>query len=675
MADSQRVVLFVLLVGAQLVLGDSVFVHPGLLHDREDLERIKRMVATRQEPAFSGFEEFRASPASQINYVMRGPMAMVGRNPSVGQGTYDSDANAAYQCAIMWCITGEKAYAEKSIQIIGAWSSTLKSITGRDAVLMAGLGPFKMANAAELLRYTDSHWPLQEIQQTEKHFREVIYPVLMDFAPFANGNWDAAAIKTMMAIAVFSDDRKMFERALRYYVNGPGDGSLAHYIINDTGQCQESGRDQQHTQLGLAHLADCCEIAWHQGLDLYGYDNNLLLKGFEYTARYNLGENVPFTETLDRTGKYRHSHISTNGRGHFRPIFEQVYNHYMKRAGLPAPYTQRAVEQIRPEGAGPPGADHVGFGTLLFICPPFDKTKQIPRAPLSPAGMVAVGSTNEIKLTWVTSLGAAGYTVKRSLGSGNFCVVEKNVSSSAYADRSVKPGEIYRYVVSASNSAGSSDDSCPISICAGLPAPWSHADIGKCAAPGSVSFDGSLFTIDAAGADIGGTNDEGHFTFRPLEDGGTIVARFVPQTSSQYSRFGLMMRSASGANAAHVSLLLTPEANGRIEEPSWHVRLVSRGSLGADTALCAASETLSAPPVLFGRLTGFCWLKLERSGDTVTGSSSLDGMAWTQIGTAAVSLPRRLSVGLVVCSGLDGITTRVMFDNVTVSSRKTPTRK
>src|SRR6185437_16462800 len=110
------------------------------------------------------------------------------RNPTVGQGTYDSDANAAHQNAIMWAITGDKRYADKAIEIINAWSSTLKSITGRDAILMAGLGPFKMVNAAELLRYTDGSWPQTEIRRAEDNFREVVYPVIKDFAPFANGN-------------------------------------------------------------------------------------------------------------------------------------------------------------------------------------------------------------------------------------------------------------------------------------------------------------------------------------------------------------------------------------------------------------------------------------------------------------------------------------------------------
>ena len=73
-----------------------------------------------------------------------------------------------------------------------------------------------------------------------------------------------------------------------------------------------------HTQLGLALLSACCEIAWHQGLDLFAYADYRLLKGFEYTAQYNLGQDASFTETTDRTGKYHHTRISAKGRGRLR---------------------------------------------------------------------------------------------------------------------------------------------------------------------------------------------------------------------------------------------------------------------------------------------------------------------------------------------------------------------
>ena len=660
-----------LLLWAMLVpqaLADFSFVHPGLLQSREDLERMKTAVANKEEPIFSGYEVFRANAASQLNYRMRGPLPMVGRNPTVGQSAYDSDANAAYQCAIMWCITGDIAYANKSKEIIDAWSTTLKSITGRDAVLMAGLGPFKMVNAAEILRYTDAGWSQPEIEQAENNFRNVVYPVIGDFAPFANGNWDTAAMKTMMAIGVFCNDRPMFERALRYYVNGAGDGCLTHYIINGFGQCQESGRDQQHTQLGLAHLGDCCEIAWHQGLDLYGYDDNLLLKGFEYTARYNLGESVPFRPTVDRTGKYRQMAISAIGRGRFRAVYEEIYNHYVNVEGLTAPCVRQVIDRIRPEGPGLPGADHVGFGTLLFAragskTPPLGV--QAPPAP--PGGLIGHGSPDQIHLTWIAVVGAEGYIVKRAAQNGDFKVIAHGIAAMEYTDAGVKSGEIYRYVVSAVNSSGESPDSWPVSICAGLPKPWTCQDIGPVQVAGDTLFDGDVFTLEGAGSDIGGTNDECQFAFEPRKGDAVIMARFVPETSSQFSKFGLMMRESSAADAANVSLLIAPKPGEGIEAPDWGVHLASRSSAAANTTVWGTGINLSVPAVTYGRLTGFCWLKLARTGDTFTGSISLDGKTWTTVGVATVPLKQRLTAGPCVCSRIATVTTAVKFDDVAVS--------
>jgi hypothetical protein len=665
----KRFLLLSLLMAVHPAFAGFEFVHPGLLQSRTDLVRLKMAAAAKQEPIYSGYEVFRTNAESQLNYKMRGPLAMVGRNPTVGQEAYDSDANAAYQCAIMWCITDDTAYADKSEAIINAWSSTLKSITGRDAVLMAGLGPFKMVNAAEILRYTDDGWTSAEIQQAEKHFREVIYPVIRDFAPFANGNWDTAAMKTMMAIGVFCNDRAMFERALRYYLNGAGDGRLTHYIINATGQCQESGRDQQHTQLGLAHLGDCCEIAWHQGLNLYGYDDNLLLKGFEYTARYNLGEKVPFVATLDRTGKYRHTVISAIGRGRFRAVFEEIDNAYATRLGIPAPFTHQVVEKNRPEGVGVPsaprGADQVGFGTLLFARSASGTGfARMHMPPAAPGAVIARGSPQANQLRWIASRGAESYTVKRATENGGCMIIARDIAATTCTDTNVQSGEVYHYAVSAANAFGESPGSYPASICAGLPKPWTHQDVGAVAAAGEASFDGVGFTLEGAGSGLGGTNDQCQFAFAPMQGDGAIIARFVPQTSSQFSQFGLMMRETSAADAAHVSLLLASEPGGPIEEPLWDVRLTSRDAAGANTVVHHAGLNLPEPMVTYGRLTGCCWLKLARTGDTCTGLFSADGKTWTQVGTARVQLKRDLLAGLCASSRLATVTTTVRFDNV-----------
>ena len=354
-----------LLVTRLLAESPSVpFVHPGLLHSSADLSRLKKMVAQSVEPWRSGFEPLRRHPQSQSDWRLAGPVAEVDRfKPSCRQ--FDLDGNAAYQNALLWCLTGGEAHAKKAVQILNAWSGTLQQFGGRDKILGASLGGFKYVNAAELIRYTYPGWSPAEVRRFEQMLRRAVYPAIQDFATFANGNWDTGCIKTMLAMGVFCEDRVLFNRALDYYRTGSGNGRLTHYVINEAGQCQESGRDQQHAQLGLAHLAEACEIAWNQGVDLYSFADNRLLRGFEYTAQYNLGHPVPFTSCTDTTGKYKAKAISTERRGELRPIYEMVWNHYTNRRGLPAPFTRQAAEKIRPESAAQ-GADHPGFGTLLF---------------------------------------------------------------------------------------------------------------------------------------------------------------------------------------------------------------------------------------------------------------------------------------------------------------------
>ena len=345
----------------------GAFVHPGLLHTRADLDRMRQQVAAGREPWKAGFEALRSHAQSRSDWELRGPLEAVTRETGDSHGNTEMvlDGNAAYQNALMWCVTGDEAHARKAVQILNAWAGTLRRMNGRDVQLAAGLNGFKFVNAAELMRHTYPAWKAEDIARFERMLRDAIYPPIKDFATFANGNWDAACLKTIMAIGVFCDDRALFDRAADYLRSGKGNGRLTHYVFNDSGQCQESGRDQTHTQLGLGALAEACEVAWNQGVDLYGEADNRLLKGFEYTARYNLGQDVPFVAHVDTTGKYRHEKISTLHRGKLRPVYEMVWNHYENRRGIAAPFTKQAAEKIRPEGAAF-ASDHPGFGTLLF---------------------------------------------------------------------------------------------------------------------------------------------------------------------------------------------------------------------------------------------------------------------------------------------------------------------
>ena len=406
-----------------------------------------------------------------------------------------NDATAAYNNAIAWTVSGDEAYAKKAIEILNAWAGTCKTVNGKDAVLCAGIYGYKLVNAAEIIRSTYKKWPEQEIEQFKRMMQTAFYPVIQDFSPFANGNWDTACLPTVMSLGIFLDDRAMFDRAVAYFMDGAGDGTLTHYIVNEAGQCQESGRDQGHTQVGIGHLASACEIGWHQGLDMYGFANRRLLQGFEYTAQYNLGGAVPFEVNYDRTGKYNFPALSALSRYRLAPLYEMVYHHYQNRMGIAAPFTAQAAAR-RPEGSS---IDLPGNGTLLFTLPPFAPAAAPTAPPASPGPIVAKGSVKAITLAWVAARAAESYTVQRSERSGGpYEVIAQDIRTTTHTDAGVAPGRVYHYVVSAANAAGAGPQTLETAAGAGLPVPWRQQDVGGATPRGETLFDGRIFTLEGA---------------------------------------------------------------------------------------------------------------------------------------------------------------------------------
>src|SRR5262249_46058216 len=92
--------------------------------------------------------------------------------------------------------------------------------------------------------------------------------------------------------------------------------------------------------------------------------------------------------------------------------------------------------------------------------------------------------------------------------------------------------------------------------------------------------------------------------------------------------------------------------------------LLARGDAGQDTRLVASAPNLTAPHVTYGRMLQPYWLKLQRTGDTFTGSISPDGQSWSEVGRIQWTAKAPLHAGLAACSALSTVTTRVMFDHV-----------
>ena len=219
-------------------LNAQKMLHPGLNQDAADLAELKRRVTAGEEPWKSAFNRLRVitdTPfvAKPFAHVLRGPYA----RPNIGGNELSASAEMAYNYALVWYLTSDRKYARKAIDILNAWSPVLWDFDYNDAKLLAAWTGHVLCNAAELLKYTDAGWSQKDIDAFGNMLMTVYYPLLRYYFPEANGNWDGAIIHSIMAIAVFTDNRPMFDNAVDHFLHGPVNGSIFKYIYPN-GQCQ-----------------------------------------------------------------------------------------------------------------------------------------------------------------------------------------------------------------------------------------------------------------------------------------------------------------------------------------------------------------------------------------------------------------------------------------------------
>jgi hypothetical protein len=398
-------------VATPSVAAGGAFAHPGLLHTGTDLARMAAKVKAGASPYTAGYAKLTANRHSQSDWKPN-PQTIVYRGvemrpPSTWPQNYGAlynDIHAAYQNALRYHVSGDSAHADTAVAILNAWSAKLTKVFGSaDRFLAAGLYGYQIANAAELVR---DHKDFQ-LERFQKMLVDVFYSVSEDFLVRHNGtpaphywpNWDLCNMACALATGIFCDDQAKVEQAVEYFKHGVGMGSIKHAIpvVQDDGLAQwmEAGRDQGHSLLGVGLMGTVCEMAWNQGIDLYGYDDNRFLKGAQYVAKWSLGGNVPYTPyaQLDRRpGIQTPTNVAPTSPTQVRPVWAMVANHYTKRRGLSATYLTQIAAKAGPEGGGGDygpnsgGFDQLGFGTLAFTRDKATNPKATPKPAASASG-------------------------------------------------------------------------------------------------------------------------------------------------------------------------------------------------------------------------------------------------------------------------------------------------
>ena len=415
-------------VTAQSYNTNRGFVHPGGLHTQEDFDRIKDLLA-KGDPTITAAVKVLTQAAYAQSTAGTSPVQTIVRGGGKGENYINAarGATIAYQNALVWKITGNKANASHAINVLMQWANTTKGIGGdSNYALAAGLYGYQFAQAAELLRDYEG-WAPERFEQFRQWMLQVWYPSAMGFLRGRNGtwenvgkwwqapghywsNWGLCNALCVMSIGVLCDDVFIYNQGLSYMkydqVGTFTDPRTANPILNDgltefmgnlvvtvtntpanlkassygtIGQMQESGRDIGHATMAAGLAIDIAHMAWNQGDDLFSFMDNRLAAGIEFVAAQTQNiEGLPWTNYKYGSGGiyYTDSRAWTMTGpalgNQIRPYWGTVIGHYQGVLGKDMPYSEMAYANLiknGPDGGGQGstsgGYDHLGYSVLM----------------------------------------------------------------------------------------------------------------------------------------------------------------------------------------------------------------------------------------------------------------------------------------------------------------------
>ena len=132
-----------------------------------------------------------------------------------------------------------------------------------------------------------------------------------------------------------------------------------------------------------------------------------------------------------------------------------------------------------------------------------------------------------------------------------------------------------------------------------------------------------------------------------------VVKVATQENTSSSAAAGVMIRDTTDPSSKHASMLSTP-GNG-----VFFQRRLATGGATSQTILAGA------------RITASYWMKLVRSGDTLTGYWSSTGTSWSPLGSDTISMGANVLIGVVVTSGASTVSSTATFTDLDIVPEST----
>jgi hypothetical protein len=362
-------------------MNNAVFKHPGLLVNKSQIEFIVAKIKAGEEPWKTAFANLKSSKYSSLTYVYKAYSTVEcgGYNiPNIGCTNHVEDGISVYCCSLMYVLTGDERYAKRATEILNAWSSIYQNNTNSNSNLVVSWATPWFVNGAEILKSYYPNWQKEDEKQFNLMLDKFLPYVLNEFS--SGNNWIQSAIEAHFAIAVFKDDKVLFDKAVdrwktrvKTYIYQTSDGlkpintagktdaqmeiiwkSTSTGTIYVDGLCQETCRDLGHTDFGFNSMMYSAEIAYQQNVDLFSLEKKRITDFMELHSAWMTGSvKVPNNVC---GGVIKAAEADTEGIkigiGGGQSPWDIAYNHFHDRLKTNLPNTEKMLFKTRPQSIG-----------------------------------------------------------------------------------------------------------------------------------------------------------------------------------------------------------------------------------------------------------------------------------------------------------------------------------
>ncbi len=399
------------------------FYHPGGLYTQKDFDRVKKQLKEKNEKVTLAYDILKNAEYAQPD-VKTYPTENIVRGGGNGENYINAarGASIAFQNALRWKIEGNELCAKHAVDVLMAWATTTKLVTGdSNYALASGIYGYEFAQAAELMRDYEG-WKKEDFEKFKEWMLRVWYPACIKFLRERNStwqnlgkwwqapghywsNWGLCNVLAVVSIGVLCDDVFIYNQGMSFFkydqvgtyenprtVDPIQNNGLTEFVGNlvvttsksdletgaygELGQLNESGRDIGHACMSAGLLTDIAHQGWQQGDDLFSYMDHRLAAGIEFlAAQTQLIENLPWTNYIYGTNGFYYTdyraYVMTGPvlEKYIRPYWGTVIGHYEEIKGVKMPFSKMAYNDMGIDGgaSGPTSGyyDHLGYSVLL----------------------------------------------------------------------------------------------------------------------------------------------------------------------------------------------------------------------------------------------------------------------------------------------------------------------